>query len=75
MTIYGKLSSTQRLDTIYGFLNEYVFGGCLWFWGLTGRAFATYLRTYLTHGKQPGYTCISHPFSWVISQLVTRRDW
>ena len=22
-----------------------------------------------------GYTFISHPFSWVISQLVTRRDW
>ena len=42
-TIYRKLP-TQRLDTICGFLNEYVVGSCLWFWGLTGRAFATYLR-------------------------------
>ena len=34
------------------------------------------LPTYLTDTRQAtGYTCISHPFSWVISQLVTRRDW
>jgi hypothetical protein len=33
-------------------------------------------RTYLTDTRQAtGYSCISHPFSWVISQLVARRDW
>lgn len=32
-------------------------------------------HTYLTDTQQAtGYSCISHPFSWVISQLVTCRD-
>jgi hypothetical protein len=32
--------------------------------------------TYLTDTEQvTGYSWINHPFSWVISQVVTRRDW
>lgn len=33
-------------------------------------------HTHLTDTEQfTGYSWINHPFSWVISQVVTRRDW
>jgi len=53
MTIYGKLL-TQRLDTICGFLDEYVVGGVFMILRLNRKSICD-LPTYLTdtHGKQP----------------------